>query len=130
MPFFKTTANIIKDNDEYFDPNWMDSDTLKLPPHQKWTYDREMQIEDVDLWEVVFESGSVGVYASWQPYAEFYMVKPPWEMLQSGWGMETYYGPMASEKVANRMKEFRITLPKNQIWIDNEDLWLYNPKNT
>ena len=130
MPFFKTTANIVKDNDEYFDPNWMDSDTLKLPPHQKWTYDREMQIEDVDLWEVVFESGSVGVYASWQPYAEFYMIKPPWEMLQSGWGMETYYGPMASEKVANRMKEFRITLPKNQIWIDNEDLWLYNPKNT
>ena len=130
MPFFKTTANIVKDNDEYFDPNWMDSDTLKLPPHQKWTYDREMQIEDVDLWEVVFESGSVGVYASWQPYAEFYMVKPPWEMLQSGWGMETYYGPMASEKVANRMKEFRITLPKNQIWVDNEDLWLYNPKNT
>ena len=130
MPFFKTTTNIMKDNDEYFDSNWMDSDKMKLPPNQQWPYDREMQIEDVDLWEVIWESGSVGVYAAWQPHAEFYMIKPPWQMVEKGWGMETYYGPMASEKVAARMKEFNVNLPKNQIWVESDELWLYHPNNT
>lgn len=130
MPFFKTTTNIMKDNDEYFDPNWMDSDTLVLPPNQEWTYDREMQVEDVDLWEVIYEVGSVGVYAAWQPHAEFYIIKPNWQMLEKGWGLETYYGPMASERVAQRMKDFGINLPRHKIWVDNDEAWLYHPKNT
>jgi hypothetical protein len=130
MPFFKTTVNLVKDNDEYFDPNWMDSDTLKLPPHKKWDYQRDMQIEDVDLWEVIFESGSVGLYAAWQPYAEFYLVKPPWQMLEKGWGLETYYGPQASARAAARLKEFGIDLPKHKVWVEPDELWLYMPKDT
>ena len=49
MPFFKSTYNILKrpDEDEVFDPNWMDSDTLKLPKHKEWDYGRQMYIEDV-----------------------------------------------------------------------------------
>ena len=130
MPFFKTTFNIVKDNGEHFDPNWMDSDTIVLPPHVKWDYVREMQIEDVDLWEVIFEVGSVGLYAAWQPYAEFYLVKPPWELLEKGWGLETYYGPEAAKRAENRLKELGIDLPKHNVWVEPEDLWLYNPKQT
>lgn len=125
MPFFKTTDNILKDSGEYFDSNWMDSDKLILPPSQTWTYDREMQIEDVDLWEVIYEIGSVGVYAAWQPHAEFYMVKPPREWLEKGWGLETYYGKLASEKTYNRMLEFGVKIPKHSYWVEKEDLWLY-----
>lgn len=128
MPFFRTTHNIVKDNNEYFDPNWMDSNTLKLPPKKDWDYKREMTIEDVDLWEVLYEQGSVGVYAAWLPYAEFYMFKPPWQMLEKGWGLETYYGANASNNVADRLKKFGIYLPKHKVWVDNEDLWLYYPK--
>ena len=55
MPFFKTTNNIVTDHGEHFDENWMDSDTLILPPKDEWTYDRELTIDDIDLWEVIFE---------------------------------------------------------------------------
>tara|TARA_B110000503_G_C7169319_1_gene423531 strand:- start:5778 stop:6170 length:393 start_codon:yes stop_codon:yes gene_type:complete len=130
MPFFKTTVNIVKDNDEYFDPNWMDSDTLKLPPNQKWSYDRELQIEDIDIWEVLHEVGSLGLYAAWHPYAEFYLFKPPFDMVEKGWGMETYYGPMAAERAAARLKDFGITLPRHQVWVEPDELWLHMPKNT
>ena len=69
---FKTTQNIFKDFEEYFDPNWMDSNSLILPPKKEWDYKRPMQIEDVDLWEVIYEQGgAVGVYASYNPFAEF-----------------------------------------------------------
>ncbi len=50
---FKSTQNIFKDLQEYFDPNWMDSNSLILPPKKEWDYKRPMQIEDVDLWEVI-----------------------------------------------------------------------------
>ena len=125
MPFFKTTENIVKDNGEYFDSNWMDSDSIILPPSQPWDYKREMQIEDVDLWEVIYEIGSVGVYAAWQPHAEFYMIKPPWQWLEHGWGLETYYGKLASEQTFQRMLEFGVKIPKHKYWVDKEDMWLY-----
>ena len=42
-----------------------------------------MQIEDVDLWEVIYEQGgSVGVYASYNPFAEFYMIRVGWFLEQ------------------------------------------------
>jgi hypothetical protein len=76
---FKTTQNIFKDFGEHFDPNWMDSDSLILPPKKEWDYKRPMQIEDVDLWEVIYEQGgSVGVYAAYNPFAEFYMIRVGW----------------------------------------------------
>lgn len=125
MPFFKTTENILKDNGEYFDSNWMDSNNIVLPPSKPWDYKRDMQIEDVDLWEVIYEIGSVGVYAAWQPHAEFYMIKPPWQWLDAGWGLETYYGKLASDRVHKRMKEIGINIPKHPYWVENDDMWLY-----
>ena len=57
MPFFKSTHNILVkvDEDEVFNENWMDSDSVVTPPTRKWSYDRDMQIEDVDIWEVLYE---------------------------------------------------------------------------
>ena len=77
MPFFKSTKDILKSpwEDELFNPNWMDSDKLVLPPSKEWDYSRELSIEDVDIWEVISEmSGPSGIYASWLPYAEFYII--------------------------------------------------------
>ncbi len=75
MPFFKTTHNIINDNQEYFDDKWMDSDKLILPPKEEWTYDRELTIDDIDLWEVIYEN-NFGIYGAYSPHAEFYMIFP------------------------------------------------------
>ena len=96
MPFFKSTYNILKkqDEDECFNSNWMNSDKLILPPggpddkKNCWDYSREMQIEDVDIWEVILENGGpFGVYAAWCPYEEFYIVMQNWSIVAefSGW---------------------------------------------
>jgi hypothetical protein len=128
MPRFKSNANLFVHLDEEFNQNWINSDKLIVPATKNWTYDREMNIDDVDLWEIIYEEGGgKGVYASYSPYAEFYLIctgvisdgkTPRWE---------TYYGPGAEEKVKNRMREFKWPYPINQVWVDDEDLWLYQP---
>jgi len=144
MPFFKTTYNILtkQDEDEMFDPNWFDSPTITLPPKTKWTYDREMQLEDVDIWEVIHESSNgIGVYAAWSPYAEFYLVcrgfdfKNPQRIINGfnyiGREWETYYGPEAQKQVYQRAISLGIPLQVIQTWVDPDDLWLYqSPKET
>ena len=103
---FKTTQNIFKDFGEYFDPNWMDSNKIITPPKTEWDYKRPMQIEDVNLWEVIYEQGGgVGVYASYDPYAEFYMIRVGWFLEQQGYGAEVYYGPGSMKKVMKRTDE-------------------------
>jgi hypothetical protein len=127
MPRFKSTQNIFKDFFEVFDENWMDSDKLVLPPKIEWDYSRPLQIEDVDIWEVLYEQGgAVGVYASWSPYAEFYLIRVGWYLESQGYGSETYYGPGAAEKVYDRCQELNIPLPINKIWVEPEDMWLYS----
>ena len=141
MPFFKSTYNILKkpDEDEVFDINWFDSPTLQLPPSPHWDYQREMTIEDVDIWEVLVENGGgVGVYAAWCPYAEFYLVTTGSD-LRNRWFenlgkalysyndrfWETYYGPGAQEIVSKRAIELGTPLKKTQAWVEEEDMWLY-----
>jgi hypothetical protein len=104
MPTFRTTKNVFVDFNEWYDPNWMDNDRIILPNTQEWSYDREMQIEDVDLWEVVTEFSGGGVYASWRPYAEFYMVKLP---VWAG-GVQTFYGKGCDAQVKAYLKEKNI----------------------
>jgi hypothetical protein len=123
MPFFKTTENIFKNYGEHFDPNWMDSDKVILPPKTNWDYSRPMQIEDVDLWEVIYEAGFC-IYAAWSPFAEFYMVMPLFADNNSS-AIELYYGPGANEKVKKRMKELNLFIPNIKVWVEPEDMWLY-----
>jgi hypothetical protein len=142
MPFFKSTYNILKkpDEDEVFDPNWFDSDTLQLPPSPKWDYQREMTVEDVDIWEVLAErGGGWGIYAAWCPYAEFYLIttgsdtrnqwlgklgKATYSYNDKFW--ETYYGVGAQKMVKKRAIELGIELTTSEIWVNDEDMWLYS----
>jgi hypothetical protein len=138
MPVFKTTYNILKkyDEDELYDNNWFDSNTLVLPPKSAWDYQREMIIEDVDIWEVLYEGhGGIGIYASWSPYAEFYMITtgidqrngPRFVGNQVYWdrNIEIYYGAGAAKKVYVRCKDLKISLNIFTTWVDEDKLWLY-----
>lgn len=128
MPRFKSNANLFVHLNEEFDPKWMDSNELVLPPTKKWTYDREMIIDDVDLWEIIYEEGGgKGVYASYSPYAEFYLICNGWVPDGKTPRMETYYGPGAEAIVRTRMQELNWPYPINQVWVDNEDMWLHRP---
>ena len=138
MPFFKSTFNILRkpDEDEVFTENWMDSDKVVLPPRVDWDYNREMTIEDVDLWECIYEaSAGIGVYAAWLPYAEFYMITTGFDY-DSGlmfYGpqhynykkIETYYAAGAQQRVQQRMRELDIPFSLKTHYIDPDDMWIY-----
>jgi hypothetical protein len=137
MPAFKTTYTILKrpDYDELYDRNIYDSDKPIYPPQTQWIYDREMTIEDVDIWEVLHEaSGGLGVYVSWSPYAEFYLVTAGWHPIGPNdyvnpRKIETYYGAGAQYKVMQRAGELGMPLETHKIWVDDSDLWLYQSPN-
>lgn len=104
----------------------MDSNKIITPPKKEWDYKRPMQIEDVDLWEVIYEQGgAVGIYAAYNPYAEFYMIRVGWFLEAQGYGAEIYYGPGAQQKVIKRAEELGIPLSINKQWVEPEDMWLY-----
>jgi hypothetical protein len=125
MPRFKSAENIFGIH-EYFESKWFETDELVLPPTQDWDYSRELQISDVDIWEVLYEkTGGYGVFASWCPYAEFYLIRLGWENEKKGNGWETYYGPGAQQIVFKRAQELGIQLFPQQVWIDPKDMWLY-----
>ena len=126
MPFFKTTHNIFKDYGQVFDPQWMNSDKPVLPPKNNWDYSREMTIEDIDLWEIIYEaSGGRGFYAAWSPYAEFYMIKHHWTDTSNDSKIEVFYGVGAVDKAYKRAIELQMPIFLNKIWVDDEDMWLY-----
>lgn len=121
---FKSTHNIFTDFGEVFDNNWMDSNSIVTPPNPKWDYKKQLQIEDIDIWEVIYEQGGgIGVYAAWCPYAEFYLITTGW--WNSPNNIETYYGPGTQHKVQKRMKELGIVFSVNEHWVDPEEMWLY-----
>lgn len=124
MNQYRTTAGIFNTKtgkEIYFDDNWMDSNKIIVPPTQPWDYARELMIEDVDLWEIIWESSTAGVYASWAPYAEFYLVTTPYAKDT----VETYYGAGAQAQVQKKLKELGARVSTNLIWVDPEDMWMY-----
>lgn len=126
MPIFKTKDNLFKDFGEYFDPNWMNSDKVEVPPIIEWDYSRELEIDDVDLWEVISDGyAGYGIYAAWMPYAEFYLVLPGAYLRSQGHEMETYYGQGAQKLIVKKMKQLGIPVPSNKIWVEPEDMWMY-----
>lgn len=130
MPFFKSTKDIFVTpwEDEVHNDNWFDTPFLQLPPSEPWDYQREMTIDDVDIWEqIYFESGGTGLYAAWSPYAEFYMITKniyiPGNMENV---IELFYGPMASKNAFQRAVELGMPVQMKKLWVSDEDLWLYS----
>jgi uncharacterized membrane protein YbaN (DUF454 family) len=144
MPIFKSTFNILAkyDEDEVYNSNWLDSNSIYLPPKKEWDYQRELQIEDVDIWEVLYEgSNGIGIYASWSPYAEFYLVTkginykndprfyersgntPYWDKL-----VETFYGRGAQMKVQVLARQLDIPINTFQTWVDDNEMWKHIPE--
>jgi hypothetical protein len=110
-----------------------------LPKKEPWDYQREMRIEDVDIWEVIAEPWEIGIYAAWDPHAEFYLVRidrdfnnPNVDWQQNvldgkrNFEYETYYGPGANTAIQKRMDELGIRYLLQSHWVEPEDMWLYS----
>jgi len=127
VPFFKSTYNIFTkpDEDEVFDPNWFDTPFMQLPPSRPWDYKRDITIEDVDIWEqIYFQGGGLGLYVSWSPFAEFYLITHHGFRYKPN-SIETYYGPLAAEKAGKRAIELGMPINFKKVWVDDSDMWLY-----
>lgn len=127
MAFFKSTKNIFLTpwEDEVFNENISNYDTPIFPEKTKWDYKREMKIEDVDIWEqLYYQGGGLALYAAWSPYAEFYMITHHQFMYKPN-SIETYYGAGASEDAAKRAIELGMPIQFNKVWVEPEDMWLY-----
>jgi hypothetical protein len=121
MPSFKSTRDIFApaEHSEAFDPKWFDSDKLILPPKSPWDHKRELQVEDVNIWEVIFEIGShISLYAAWDPHAEFFL------FLYHG-TMETFYGAGAQKRLKIRLAALEIPYSLHKVWVDPADMHLY-----
>jgi hypothetical protein len=104
----------------------MDSDKMILPPKRDWDYSKDMEISDVDVWEVIYQaSGGIGVYAAWSPYAEFYMITDRFTSSSNDPSITTLYGKGAYKEVAKIMKERKIPFSLNQYWVDEDKMWIY-----
>ena len=112
---FRTSQNIFKDFGEYFDSNWMDKDALAHPPSPKWRGPKKIQFEDVDIWEVIIESGRGKVYASWCPYAEFFMLLIP---DYRGWGDKEIEYYWSEKELRKRLDELKVPYSINQVWVE------------
>jgi hypothetical protein len=99
MPRFKSLDNIINCNGEIFDPAWLQGDHIVVPSWPEWTESRDIQVEDVLVWEVCVEySGRDGIYAAWNPHAEFYI------HVQGGQVIETFRGAHAKADVEHAIR--------------------------
>jgi hypothetical protein len=128
MPFYKTTKNIFIDHGEYFDQDWMNYEEVYVPSNKKWDYKEELKLEDVDLWEIIWES-DFGIYAAYEPYAEFFLLKYPLSFMEDHPELppyETFYGKLAQQRLLAHLSKWKIQLPINKIWVDDDELWLYN----
>jgi hypothetical protein len=123
---FKTTKDIFEQwNDELWNDNLLDTPFIQYPPRVDWDYSRPLQIEDIDIWEVLYaEGGGKGVYAAWLPYADFYLVRTGWENETKN-GLETYYGPGSVDQVIKRSKELGFHLNIQKKWVEPEEMWKY-----
>ena len=69
----------------------------------------ELSFDDVELWEELYYSpGTIGVYASWKPYSEFYIISHNLH-LQKNY-IEIFNDENAIENVIQRCKNYGIDL--------------------
>jgi 23S rRNA G2069 N7-methylase RlmK/C1962 C5-methylase RlmI len=74
-------------------------------------------------WDLFCFEGGFGVYAAWDPYAEFYMLTHP---LYYNKDIEVFYGRNANKRIRKRMKELGIPFYTHKAWVEPEDMWLYS----
>jgi hypothetical protein len=120
MSTFKTTKDILKNP-------WITSNNLSngsVPRYSFWDHRKELSVENIKLWEeIYYQAGNIGIYASWDPYAEFYIIVHNL-FINRPEGIETFYGKGSSKRVEDRAKQLGIILPKNITWIDDENFWV------
>jgi hypothetical protein len=124
MSVFKTTKDILLNPWNY---NFADVNSDVEVPYAPvdWDHEKEISIDDVRVWEqLYYQPGNIGIYVSWDPYAEFYLITYNL-FLNTPAAFETFFGAGSGLKVQEKLKKIGIELEENQIWVYPKDLWLH-----
>lgn len=105
---------------DIFENNWNLESVLlsedQLPEGRDWDYSRAITIDDVEYWEVVYHSpGSISVFASCIPMAEFYIITHNL-FLDNKQTIETFYSKTAAMDCKRQMEIYGVTLPTTVGW--------------
>lgn len=114
IPAFRTLSDIIDSpwEDPIFDPT-----SSLLPPKNSWNKEQEISLDDVKIWEqIYFHKGTVGIYAAWDPYDNYYIII--YNLFASTKStIEEFRGKDAENQVLERAKDLGIDLPLNRMWV-------------
>lgn len=116
MLIIRSTHDILQHPWKLDFSNCTRSTNTTVPPG--WEQSRELTINDVNFWEQLYYSpGSLGIYVSWSPYAEFYIiVYNLFSHLDQG--IQTFSGPDAAEQVSRQAAVFGVELQLKNVWVE------------
>lgn len=124
MTIFKTTSEIL---DTPWEFQYPDPSIPAITPEKiEWHGIRDMVLEDVEVWEqIYYQGGNIGIYASWKPYGELYMIT---YNLYVGTEVEyeLFYGPDAASQIKDVAKQLGIDLEVKKMWVDELNKWMYD----
>lgn len=88
-----------------------------IPSETEWDYGVNMEIENVKIWEQLHhDSGNFGLFVSWSPYVEFYILIY-YPFINFKHGIRKFYGPDACFDIANELKKININFDIKKISI-------------
>lgn len=125
MALYRTNKDIFKDlGEEVFDYRFSERETRYFPKTKDWDYKRELKVDDIEIWEALYEDNwGLGIYAAYQPYAEFYMIKYASDIGNRVY--DTFYGAGAQNKIIQFMVSNNIPFSLHDVYVDTDDAWLY-----
>lgn len=102
---------IIRTTKEIFENPWGDIKKEEEFPSRTPAkcLNKKLSFEDVEQWEELYYfPGTIGVYASWKPYSEFYIIVHNLYLDRNH--TEIYQGEEAIDRVIDRCKKYGIEL--------------------
>lgn len=110
MTVYKSTNHILNNPFEKI-PSDTESFSYGTRTTNDFDYSKPCSIYDVKMWEqIYYEPGVIGIYASYDPMIEFYMITYN-IFIDKEKGIETFFGPSAVEEIISRAKILGINLP-------------------
>lgn len=115
MAVFKSTRYIL-------DNPWaaeIATDSAATPPTHTWKNQQPPTIEEIELWEqIYYQPGNIGIYAAYEPYADFYLLTYNL-FIDTPQGIQTFYGAQAQKQLWQKIKDLKIPVVLNSIWSED-----------
>jgi hypothetical protein len=111
---------IITTTEQILSSSWNENknEVFPLRTPARWFGTTPPGLDDIKLWEEIFyQPGLIGVYVSWEPYEEFYIIVHLLHLDKQF--IEVFYEDDAVDRVLERCKYFNIMLPSKEIFVES-----------